>query len=141
MISRATLPNHSYRSITRELPDNVPFDAKVRLIQEFQNTWPTLSEDCFDDVRKSMDELLTEQARSSFGRFDGLHHQIRSSRPHSVLAILDLLTLNAVTRAFTKELTKMHSHKCSQYIVTFLSMQRTPFTQNTHYLQKSKGNG
>lgn len=61
------------RSITRELPNNVPFPAKAELIRRFTASWATLTRDLLAAIRPVLDDLLDQAIQEVFGRFhDGM---------------------------------------------------------------------
>ncbi|KII84204.1 hypothetical protein PLICRDRAFT_46578 [Plicaturopsis crispa FD-325 SS-3] len=108
---------HIDDSITRELPNNVPFDAKVVLIDEFQSTWENFATVCFDRVRKCMLKTLLECISKYFGGYEGLRNHLN---------------------VFVSELVEQHYDSCLSHIAAILEGERTPFTQNDHYLATSK---
>ncbi|KAI0041017.1 hypothetical protein FA95DRAFT_1611344 [Auriscalpium vulgare] len=108
---------HIELSITRELPDNVPFPAKVKLIVAFQKTWPDATAVCFKEIRDQTAEVLMQCVKVHFGRWDLLHSQMRS---------------------FVNNFVKKHYEICSPFIQHVLELECTPFTQNTHYLQSTR---
>ncbi|TCD68939.1 hypothetical protein EIP91_009329 [Steccherinum ochraceum] len=63
-------------SLTRELPHNVPYSAKVSYMQEFRSTWATRATDTFTHVGKAFDISLTTLIERHFGRFSNLRHAI-----------------------------------------------------------------
>ncbi|KAF5317462.1 hypothetical protein D9758_018043 [Tetrapyrgos nigripes] len=104
---------HISNSITRELPNNVPFEAKVALITNFQTTWPSAAEKCFSSVEKATMRLLLKMIDENFGRFDMLRANIRS---------------------LVYELVAKHRSSCQLFLDTALEAEVTPYTQNTPYL-------
>ncbi|THH14151.1 hypothetical protein EW146_g6152 [Bondarzewia mesenterica] len=108
---------HIERSVTRQLPNNVPFPAKTSLIVEFQSKWADAANACFSRVREITMRVLLECVKSRFGRWANLHAQVRA-------CITDLV--------------KKHYDACQAFISAALEIERTPFTQNTHYLQTCK---
>lgn len=55
--------------MTRELPNNVPFEAKVSLIQEFQATWhQTALQDCYKKVYDLTVNLVVRLMEERFKR-------------------------------------------------------------------------
>ena len=65
------------RSITRELPDNIPFEAKVSLIESFQRSWKTATMTCFHRVRDSTLKILVEIISKQFERYSNLQSHLR----------------------------------------------------------------
>jgi hypothetical protein len=70
------------RSITRELPGNIPFSAKKSLITAFQQTWLTCAVDCFAKVKHSMLALLMRCIDEKFGRYELLHARLKYGSFH-----------------------------------------------------------
>ena len=63
--------------MTRELPNNVPYPAKVALIKDFQSSWGQLCQDVFDHVCKDFHDMLTELMRERFQRYTLLHSRVK----------------------------------------------------------------
>ncbi|KAI0039468.1 hypothetical protein FA95DRAFT_1504134 [Auriscalpium vulgare] len=104
-------------SITRELPNNVPFPAKVALIIDFRSNWPMLAKRCFDAVREVALSILLERVHALFGRWDFLHVQLQ---------------------AYVTSLIKEHYVKCQAFIDGVLLLDYSPYTQNDHYFQSTR---
>ncbi|KAI3619394.1 hypothetical protein WG66_012775 [Moniliophthora roreri] len=106
---------HIKKSITRELPNNVPFEAKVALINDFQQTWRTASiDECFERVMVSTVGLLTDLVNRRFER-----HSLLRNDVHELML----------------KLVEKHYGRCLMFLEAALEAEETPFTQNTHYLQ------
>ncbi|KAH7928503.1 hypothetical protein BV22DRAFT_199383 [Leucogyrophana mollusca] len=102
------------RSRTRELPGNIPFPAKVTLIDAFQVTWESAASECSEQIRKSLLSLLLNCVKDQFERYGNLKAHLQILIP---------------------ELVSLHYDRCIVRIQEQLEMERTPFTQNTHYLE------
>lgn len=100
-------------SVTRELPNNVPYPVKVHLILAFQRTWQLHSTNCFERVYAAFDKTLAVLMESKFKRYGSLHSRIR-------IAVQELL--------------KLHKETTLAQLTTLLTLESTPFTQNSHYL-------
>ena len=88
-INHVLLNDNLYRSITRELPDNIPFQAKVALITSFQSNWESSTKECFDVVREATSKMLFECSAREFRRYPKLHQLVKSVEVDScVLAYL-----------------------------------------------------
>lgn len=61
--------NHLLRAIGWELPNNVPYQAKVNLIARFTKLWVAPSERCFDVINDVLDKVISELINIHFGRF------------------------------------------------------------------------
>ncbi|PCH44638.1 hypothetical protein WOLCODRAFT_139118 [Wolfiporia cocos MD-104 SS10] len=103
------------QNVTRELPYNVPYSAKVALIQDFQKSWGTYSRDCFADVYKEFERTLQKLLQDKFVRFSHLLTRVR-------LAITELL--------------QTRKDETLTYLDILLKLESTPFTQNDHYLSE-----
>ncbi|KAF9053960.1 hypothetical protein BDZ89DRAFT_1056513 [Hymenopellis radicata] len=115
--SRFTLTDmreHINRSITRELPNNVPFDAKAALILRFQETWPDATAACFSRVETNLARVLFKYTEENFSRYAVLHGHMKT---------------------FLTELLARRKTLCQHILDETLDTERTPFTQNTHYLE------
>jgi hypothetical protein len=65
------------RSITRELPNSVPFEAKLTLIKAFQSTWEDAVQDCFGTVCALTTGLLDGCIEKQFKQYEVLLNHIR----------------------------------------------------------------
>lgn len=61
-----------FRSITWELPNNVPFDAKHALIDEFTRKWDKPTDECFEKAFKNLTGCLDHILHRHFDRFKKL---------------------------------------------------------------------
>ncbi|TFK46143.1 hypothetical protein OE88DRAFT_1687998 [Heliocybe sulcata] len=103
---------HIEKSITRELPDDVPFPCKVSLIQAFQTTWNSSAIWCFQRVQQSTVNLLHDLLKIQFSRYEPLLRQLRF---------------------FLTELVNKHEAICIERLGEILQIESEPFTQNGHY--------
>ncbi|KAH9921275.1 P-loop containing nucleoside triphosphate hydrolase protein [Amylocystis lapponica] len=120
--SERTVPQYVYlqdikryiqQSITRELPNNVPYPAKVALIQQFQHPWEGYSRMCFKAVDKELQQTLATLVQDKFQRYDNLRARIG---------------------IVVMELVKARREATLTYLLSLLKLETTPFTQNSHYL-------
>ncbi|KAF8591661.1 hypothetical protein K439DRAFT_1626647 [Ramaria rubella] len=102
------------RARTRELPNNIPFPAKVALIERFTASWEAPINDCFHAVLNRVFLTLMGLITERFGRFSLLQSRVR--------AIIN---------------DEIHSHMrdTRNMLDTILKFERYPFTQNDHYYQ------
>ncbi|KAJ6478750.1 P-loop containing nucleoside triphosphate hydrolase protein [Mycena vitilis] len=107
---------HIEKSITRELPGNIPFSAKKSLITAFQHNWLPCAVDCFNSVKHSMVALLMRCIDERFGRFEALQTRLKS-------CITDI-----AAKLYTS---------CAEFLMAMLDVEQMPFTQNDHYLSAS----
>ncbi|KAJ7668026.1 P-loop containing nucleoside triphosphate hydrolase protein [Mycena rosella] len=107
---------HIAKSITRELPGNIPFSAKKSLICAFQSTWLKSAADCFDSVKHAMLALLMRCIDDKFGRYELLQARMKS---------------------FITELAGKYYESCGSFLMAILEVEQMPFTMNDHYLQAS----
>ncbi|KAA1467036.1 P-loop containing nucleoside triphosphate hydrolase protein [Dentipellis sp. KUC8613] len=102
------------RSITRELPNNVPFAVKSSLVREFQGQWAHAADMCLDRVLRDVNSALLQCVDHTLGRWDSL-------RTHA--------------RYCVEQLIKKRYDCCVPFIQAALEIERMPYTQNLHYLQ------
>ncbi|KAH9932350.1 P-loop containing nucleoside triphosphate hydrolase protein [Fomitopsis serialis] len=103
------------RSITRELPNNVPYPAKVALIKDFQSSWGQLCQEVFDNVGKDFQDMLSELMRKKFQRYSLLHSRVNSALQELLISRRDAALI---------------------HLQSLLKLESTPFTQNSHYLSE-----
>ncbi|KAG5636061.1 hypothetical protein H0H81_009232 [Sphagnurus paluster] len=108
---------HIKKSVTRELPNNVPFSAKEVLIKQFQTSWDSAIEVCFTAVRQHTEAMLEQRIRDIFHRHEHLEGRIR---------------------VFVSEVTQKHYARCAEILKPILQIEATPYTQNTHYLTEAQ---
>ncbi|KAJ7934585.1 P-loop containing nucleoside triphosphate hydrolase protein [Mycena leptocephala] len=107
---------HLAKSITRELPGNIPFSAKKTLITAFQHTWLACARDCFNAVKQSMVALLMRCIDEKFGRYELLQTRLKT----------------CITNLAAK-----YFESCANFLLAMLEVDQMPFTQNGRYLQTS----
>ena len=73
LIASTSLPS---RSVTRELPFNVPYPAKTALIRSFQTSWGQHSHACFDRIERQFRVTLTQIMHAQLGRFKKLEVKV-----------------------------------------------------------------
>ena len=100
-------------SLTRQLPYNVPFRAKVALIEKIFKDWDMYCEKCFSFVYDATLAALKDCIKMWFGTF-------RTSLPDHVHVIVEDL----VERCKTATLAR---------IDWMLQLENPPFTLNDHY--------
>ncbi|KAF9020048.1 P-loop containing nucleoside triphosphate hydrolase protein [Hymenopellis radicata] len=100
--------------ITRELPFDVPFDAKAHLIHQCLEDWPHFVEACADAVFLRLGELLDVKIEQTFGRFANLKE--------------------SVSNVVNELLNEIHDN-AAKHLQWLLSLENYPFTLNTHYLE------
>ncbi|KAG6862119.1 hypothetical protein C0995_005931 [Termitomyces sp. Mi166 len=115
-VSLASYSSFFPSSITRELPNNVPFSAKVDLITKFQAGWESATESCLAVVRKHVQNMLEYQIKRTFHRYEHLEGHVR---------------------IFVSEIVQRYFDVCNLVIRPVPKAEATPFTQNTHYLADS----
>ncbi|KAG8903486.1 hypothetical protein FRB99_003229 [Tulasnella sp. 403] len=98
-----------HKSLTRELPFNVPFSAKEGLIREAMKEWEEHCMECFKVVREAVAEQLDTLVEKHFGRF-------------SRTSLLD-------TRLIEKR-----QEEALNRIKWLMRLEHRPYTQNHHYL-------
>ncbi|KAK7691227.1 hypothetical protein QCA50_006330 [Cerrena zonata] len=68
---------HIQSSLARELPNNVPYSAKVVLIHSFQRDWKSLSMNCFAAVQMVLREIMEKLISDVFHHHPNLEPKIR----------------------------------------------------------------
>jgi hypothetical protein len=111
-LSYLYLTNRTLRSLTRELPFNVPFQAKVSLIQRFFIDWEDHCQRCFEDVNTAATEELKKLLSQHFGEYAGLVDHVD---------------------AVVEELLECRRRDTLSRINWMLELENPPFTNNSHY--------
>ncbi|KAJ3981520.1 P-loop containing nucleoside triphosphate hydrolase protein [Lentinula detonsa] len=106
--------NHVNRCLARELPNNIPYEAKASLILRFQTSWPKAVDDCFRGVETDTLQILNKMMEQYFGRFTLLHSHMKN---------------------FVKTLMDEHKERCNVVLKATIETEQMPFTQNGHYLE------
>ncbi|KIK78305.1 hypothetical protein PAXRUDRAFT_334451 [Paxillus rubicundulus Ve08.2h10] len=102
-------------SIAWELPNNLPYEAKTRLISQFTTLWTAPAERCLTAVNEVLDDVIQGLIETHFGRFKVLQELV------SDLISPDVDEAKSRARGAMKE--------------TLGLEVRPNYTQNTHYLQ------
>ncbi len=71
---------HIRKSRARELPNNVPYFAKVALIDDFQAPWKADSQKCFNAIFKAFEKSLLQLINTRFQRYDHLRANVTCVR-------------------------------------------------------------
>ncbi|KAI0698693.1 P-loop containing nucleoside triphosphate hydrolase protein [Earliella scabrosa] len=108
---------HISTSITRELPGNVPYAAKLALLQAFQQSWEKSMLQCFNEVQEMFKVAVAELIRLYFDRYSNL---------------------KAIVGPATNELVKSCTEKTVSQLRTVLQLETSPYTQNLHYLTTTR---
>ncbi|KAI0759256.1 P-loop containing nucleoside triphosphate hydrolase protein [Trametes elegans] len=104
---------HIKTSVTRELPGNVPYSAKLSLIQTFQRGWEDAALECFSDVQTVFKAAVTDMVRADFDGYGNL---------------------KGIVGAVAMELIGSCAETTLAQIRAILTLETSPFTQNGHYL-------
>ncbi|KAI0673303.1 P-loop containing nucleoside triphosphate hydrolase protein [Trametes maxima] len=104
---------HIRASVTRELPGNVPYAAKVALIRTFQESWVDTALACFEEVLGVFKDAVADAVREMFERY---------------------ANLKAIVGPVTMELINGCAETTASRIRAALELETSPFTQNGHYL-------
>ena len=72
----ATLSHVRIRSTAWELPGNIPYEAKTRLISQFTDLWFPPAEKCLTSINDVLDDVVRQLIKTHFGRFKVLHDLI-----------------------------------------------------------------
>ncbi|TCD63212.1 hypothetical protein EIP91_005824 [Steccherinum ochraceum] len=108
---------HIQISLTRELPNNVPYSAKIALIHKTQDSWQLDSHKCLSTVQKSLEKTVTQLVNTHFQRYD---------------------TLKGRLIHYVMELLRDKYGETWKQILFALGCEGRPYTQNGHYLQVTK---
>ncbi|KAG9311765.1 P-loop containing nucleoside triphosphate hydrolase protein [Chiua virens] len=63
-------------SISWELPGNIPYEAKTRLICQFTTLWSSPAESCLTSINDVLDDIIQQLVKTHFGRFKVLHNLV-----------------------------------------------------------------
>ncbi|KZS86992.1 P-loop containing nucleoside triphosphate hydrolase protein [Sistotremastrum niveocremeum HHB9708] len=107
------LRKHIRSSRTHELPDIVPYPAKLQSIEAFVELWEDPISECFTKVNEGFKRTLIDLIHEHFSRFPALEANIRS--------------------LVNSEIEKYES-KTLQLLQDLRRLEKVPFTQNEHYL-------
>ncbi|KZT66610.1 hypothetical protein DAEQUDRAFT_695305 [Daedalea quercina L-15889] len=107
------------QSRARELPNNIPYPAKVALIKDFQITWNSLCQAVFDDVTKHFQETLAQLMREEFQGYSLLHSRVNAA---------------------VQELLSDRRNVAWDHLKGLLEFESTPFTQNKRLLTEKTEN-
>ncbi|KAL4244709.1 hypothetical protein ABKN59_010897 [Abortiporus biennis] len=105
------------KSRLRELPNNVPYNAKVSLIKQFQRSWEDSTHECAETIRNMFQETLSKVIAEGFGQYKSLETR--------VMAIIEDLLQEKYQDALV-------------LIGKLLKFEKVPFTQNNYYLSDTK---
>ncbi|KAF9220694.1 hypothetical protein BS17DRAFT_739183 [Gyrodon lividus] len=102
-------------SIAWELPGNVPYEAKTRLISQFISLWTAPAERCLTSINDVLDDIIQGLIKTKFGQFRILQDVI-----------------SGLIRGDVEEY-KSQAHNA---IKKTLELEFKPnYTQNTHYFE------
>ena len=72
-----------HSSITRELPGNVPYAAKLSLFRGFQDSWEGSALSCFERVQEVFQAALSALIQKYFERYGNLMATVRCALSRS----------------------------------------------------------
>ncbi|KIJ12488.1 hypothetical protein PAXINDRAFT_171173 [Paxillus involutus ATCC 200175] len=101
-------------AIAWELPNNIPYEAKTRLISQFTTLWTAPAERCLTAINEVLDDVIQGLIETHFGRFKVLQQLV------SELISADVEEYKSRTRCAMKETLELED--------------RPNYTQNTDYL-------
>lgn len=107
--------------MTRELPFNTPYRAKVTLIERFFAQWDILCRKCFDTIDRGVLQEIAQLVYKHFNQYrkSSLLDQVQS-------IVVDLVD---ASRRTTQERIKW-----------LLELENPPFTSNDHYYSAKRDN-
>jgi hypothetical protein len=118
-----------YRSIAWELPGNIPYEAKTRLINQFTILWSTPAVKCVASINDVLDDVIQQLAKTHFGRFRVLQDTILYVIDNILTKILYRLYL--VCRDFVRPDIEECKDKAFSAVKETLGLEITPiYTQN-----------
>ncbi|KAI0925406.1 hypothetical protein AcV7_005662 [Taiwanofungus camphoratus] len=102
-------------SIAWELPNNLPYEAKRRLIKSFIEDWPTPTKECFNKIIVILSSMVNAKISKHFGQFRPLEQYVGP------------LIRTEMGRLASRSL---------ESVDEIVRTEREPyFTQNDHYLE------
>ncbi|KAM5536974.1 hypothetical protein V8D89_009303 [Ganoderma adspersum] len=114
---------HVTRSITRELPHDIPSAAKQALIRTFQETWEGAVTQCFEDVQKAFLDTLNVTIDLHFGQYSNLKGTVMS-------IVMDHLSAHIQTaEARIQDVVRSESRLLYTQNKGFLGSQRAKYLQ------------
>ncbi|KAI0324482.1 hypothetical protein GY45DRAFT_1393054 [Cubamyces sp. BRFM 1775] len=111
------LRQHIRTSVTRELPGNVPYMAKVSLIRACQEHWEDAAMGCFEAVQLVFKDAIGELVRAYLDRYN---------------------VLKGIIGPVIMELGSICAEQTLERIRFILSLETSLFTQNGHYLSDGR---
>ncbi|KAI9058588.1 hypothetical protein FKP32DRAFT_1761416 [Trametes sanguinea] len=105
------------KSVTRELPGNVPYSVKISLIRAFQRDWENAAMDLFQSVQATLKDAIMQYVRQTFDRHSGL---------------------NAIVGPVITRLLNSCTESTAAQVKAVLALESSPFTQNGHYLSECR---
>ncbi|CAL1705006.1 unnamed protein product [Somion occarium] len=110
---------HIQKSLTRELPFNVPYRAKVTLIECFFADWEDYCQKCFDTIYHATLKEIICLVQRHFGQ-----HSSTSLPGH--------------VRSIVEDQIEVSRRKTQERIKWLLELERPPFTVNDHYFASKR---
>ena len=118
-----------YRSTAWELPGNVPYEAKTRLINQFTTLWSTPAERCLVSINDVLDDVIQQLVKTHFGRFRVLQDMISYVIDNVVTRVLCRLYL--VCRDLIRPDIEEYKDRTFAAVKETLRLEITPiYTQN-----------
>ena len=77
---------NSFSTVTRELPNNVPYAAKLSFIKDFQVNWPAVARDTVDQVYATVRRIAGDLVKEQFAQYQHLEPRLRYVIGHSFTA-------------------------------------------------------
>ena len=140
-----------YRSISWELPGNIPYEAKTRLINQFTDLWSAPTEKCLTSINDVLDDVIQQLTKTHFGRFRVLQDMISYVTSNMVTKVIcrfflvcrDLMrpdieeyknrTLAAVKETLGLEISPIYTQNekdyedlCERWLVKYRKARRKP---------------
>lgn len=100
-----------------ELPHNIPYEAKKRLIKRFIDQWSTPAQECYDAIISILSNTLDEKTEKHFGQFPALEKRLSVDIRSELVDYAE------------------HGQQC---LIDALECEKaTYFMQNNHYFEAS----
>ncbi|KAI9568111.1 P-loop containing nucleoside triphosphate hydrolase protein [Boletus coccyginus] len=101
-------------SIAWELPGNIPYEAKTRLINQFTTLWFAPAEKCLASINDVLDDVIQQLAKTHFGRFRFLQDKI-SAFIHPDIEDYKNRALAAVRETLGVEITPIYTQNLKDF--------------------------
>lgn len=124
------------RSIAWELPGNIPYEAKTRLINQFTTLWLAPAEKCLASINDVLDDVIQQLVKTHFGRFSILQDKISYVK----ITLSRRLMQTILYRGFIRPDIEDHKNRALAAVKETLALEITPiYTQNLKDFETLRG--